>query len=99
MIWLCTCGAYVGCHPGTNKPLGRVADAELRKWKGEAHRYFDALWKRRARANNARYNNTRDRAYTWLSGQLGLERKYTHIGMFDVEQCKKVVELCKKYFR
>jgi len=23
------CGAYVGCHEGTDKPLGRLANAEL----------------------------------------------------------------------
>ena len=32
--YLCrNCGAYVGCHGRTDKPLGRLADATLREWK------------------------------------------------------------------
>ena len=38
-------------------------------------------------------------AYKWLSEQLGMPRKDTHIGMFDVDQCKRVVEICKPYLR
>ena len=31
MTLLCSpCNAYVGVHDGTNKPLGRLANAELR---------------------------------------------------------------------
>ncbi len=34
-IYLCDqypkCDARVGCHPGSNKPLGTLADKELRK--------------------------------------------------------------------
>ena len=44
--YLCrNCGAYVGCHGRTDKPLGRLADATLRKWKMAAHASFDPLWK------------------------------------------------------
>lgn len=33
-IYLCrNCMAYVGVHKGTDKPLGRLANAELRNWK------------------------------------------------------------------
>ncbi len=35
----------VGCHPGTKNSLGRLANAELRKWKSIAHRVFDPLWR------------------------------------------------------
>lgn len=31
-FWQCApCAAYVGCHKGTTKPLGRIANAELRQ--------------------------------------------------------------------
>lgn len=34
MAYLCrNCDAYVGVHRGTDEPLGRLADASLRKWK------------------------------------------------------------------
>ena len=36
-MWVCSnypeCDAYVGCHPGTTIPLGRLADSALRKAK------------------------------------------------------------------
>ena len=45
MAYLCrNCDAYVGVHRGTDEPLGRLADASLRKWKKAAHAAFDPLW-------------------------------------------------------
>lgn len=41
MIYLCRdCRAYVGVHKGTNQALGRLANAELRDAKKEAHFYL-----------------------------------------------------------
>ena len=43
-IYLCrNCMAYVGVHKGTDKPLGRLANAELRNWKKAAHAVFDSV--------------------------------------------------------
>lgn len=87
MIYYCPpCGAWVGVHRGTNKPLGRLANAELREWKKAAHAAFDPLWQ----AGRMR----RNQAYAWLARQLGLPTDLTHIGMFDVHQCKQVVRIC-----
>lgn len=83
--------AYVGCHKGTDKPLGRVADAELRQAKSEAHAAFDPLWKRSDGLG------TRSSAYVWLAEQLGLPKHETHIGMFDVDTCRKVCKICNEY--
>lgn len=77
------CDAYVGCHPGTKIPLGRLANAELRRAKQQAHFAFDALWKSG--------EMTRARAYRWLADALHVEPEQCHIGMFDVEQCVAVV--------
>lgn len=88
-FWLCNnCGAYVGTHknsPG-HKPLGRLANAELRLAKGEAHSAFDPLWRTGAR--------TRTEAYNWLANQLGIQIYDCHIGMFNVATCKRVVDVC-----
>ena len=85
-IYLCDpCWAWVGCHQGTYKPLGRLANAELRTWKQAVHRTFDAIWKRGPM--------TRKQAYAWLAKSLGIEEKDCHIGMFDVETCKRVITL------
>lgn len=88
-IYLCEkCGAYVGVHKGTDVPLGRLANAELRYWKMQAHAAFDPLWK------YGKFKGFRKVAYGWLSDQLSLPPEKTHIGMFDVDQCKKVIEVC-----
>lgn len=89
-MYICRpCDAYVGCYKGTTKALGRLANAELRDYKHKAHEVFDQIWKNH-------YMN-RAKAYTWLSKLLGTERDYTHIGMFDVEMCKKVIRVSKDY--
>jgi hypothetical protein len=86
MIYYCRpCNAYVGVHKGTDQPLGRLANANLRFWKKKAHAAFDPLWQ------SGRM--TRSRAYTWLSNRMGLPIQKTHIGMFDVAQCKQVVSI------
>ena len=71
--YLCrNCGAYVGCHGRTDKPLGRLADAALRKWKMAAHASFDPLWK------TGPFRGRRKAAYGWLAEQMGLPIEKTH---------------------
>lgn len=87
-VWECgPCDARVGCHPGTTRPLGRLANAELRAAKQRAHRAFDPIWK----GGHA----SRGKAYRWLAFALGIDSKKCHIGMFDVETCNRVVEICR----
>ena len=80
--------AYVGMHKGSMKPLGRLANAELRSFKSAAHRAFDPLWKVH------KLFKSRGKAYNWLSTSLNIKGELTHIGMFDVDTCKKVISLC-----
>lgn len=90
-IYLCRkCLAYVGVHKGTDKPLGRLANAELRYWKKAAHAAFDPVWK------YGRFRGYRNAAYGWLAGRMGLPVEEMHIGMFDVAQCKKAIQICRK---
>jgi len=90
MIYLCRpCSAWVGIHKDSKaKSLGRLANAELREWKKKAHAAFDPIYK-------SNYK-TRHEAYDWLSIVLKIPRHYTHIGYFNLETCKKVVEICLK---
>lgn len=93
------CDAYVGVHRGTNRALGRLANKELREWKKAAHSFFDPLWKAKMKKRHMQKNVARNLAYEWLAREMGLPKEETHIGMFDVQQCKKVIELCKKYYK
>ncbi len=88
MIYLCRpCGAWVGVHRGTDKPKGRLANAELRKWKMAAHDAFDPLWQ------VGEFKRRRNAAYAWLAEKMGLPKEQTHIGMFDIDQCKRVIQI------
>lgn len=79
-VWLCSpCGAWVGCHPGSALPLGRLADASLRQAKMAAHAAFDPLWRRKMERDGLGKGHARSRAYQWLAGQLGVEREACHI--------------------
>lgn len=35
-------------------------------------------------------------AYRWLSEKMGTPIEFTHIGMFDVDQCRKVVRIMQE---
>lgn len=91
MMYLCRrCNAYVGCHKGTDRPLGRLADAELRYWKKAAHAVFDPLWRQ------GRFRGQRKAAYEWLAEQMELPVEQTHIGMFDIAQCKRAIKIVQE---
>lgn len=99
MVYRCTpCDAHVGVHKGTDKALGRVANKELREWKKEAHRLFDGLWKEKMRQGFTQ-QDARTTAYKWLSLKLSISEDECHIGMMDIDDCKRVVELCKQFYK
>ncbi len=87
-FWKCDpCNAYVGCHKNSPRhiPLGRLANAELRFWKQEAHANFDPIWKSGLMERRA--------AYDWLADKMKIDFNDCHIGMFTIEQCKDVVRI------
>jgi hypothetical protein len=85
-VWICTkypaCDAYVGCHPGTTVPFGRMANAELREARKTAHAKFDPIWKHELLS--------RKDAYRELARRMGVDE--IHIGESDVETCKRIAE-------
>ena len=90
-VWLCSpCDAYVGTHENSPKhaPLGRLANAELRSARLEAHAAFDPIWRDG--------EMTRSEAYQWAADVLGLPKERTHIGMFDVPECKRLIDAVQR---
>ena len=86
-IYQCqNCNARVGCHKGTTRPLGDVANETLRLKRMETHQVFDAFWKS--------MHMTRTQAYKWLSQQMRLPKKNAHIGGFEMDQCQQVINMC-----
>lgn len=97
-FWKClACGdAYVGCHDGTEQPLGRLADAKLRLAKQHAHAVFDPLWEAKVERGMSK-GKARGLGYRWLAVQLGIKPEDCHIGMMDVDTCIKVVQVCRPH--
>lgn len=89
LFWQCApCDAYVGCHSGTDKNLGRLANAGLRLLKSAAHRAFDPRWRDGSM--------TRSEAYAWLAEVMNMNKNDCHIGMFDEDACEAVINICKE---
>ena len=82
------CNARVGCHKGTTRALGHVANETLRLKRIETHQVFDAFWKHKGMS--------RTKGYQWLARQMGLPERLVHIGGFEMDQCQKVIDLCRK---
>lgn len=82
------CNARVGCHKGTKRPLGNVANEVLRLKRMETHQVFDSFWRAK--------RMSRTKAYRWLSEQMELPESKAHIGGFEMEQCQRLIELCRK---
>lgn len=90
-LWQCTCGAYVGCHSGTEQPYGTPANKELRHLRMRAHELFDPFWEK--------FGMTRTEAYAFLAERLRIPKAECHIGMFDTERCKRAIQVAQKYER
>lgn len=99
MLYLCKpCDAYVGCHHKIpEQAKGRLADKLLREMKKWAHEDFDPLWRKKMRVVNVGKREARTKAYMWLASELGIDPEICHIGMFDMDMCKLVVEICKPH--
>lgn len=92
MIYFCPeCRAYVGTHKNSKKALGRLANLELRNWKRRVHKIFDQIWKNGFMSRGA--------AYLWLSEKMKRSPDFTHIGMFNINQCKQVIDISQKYLQ
>ena len=88
MMWLCRpCDARVGCHENTRRPLGTMADKEMRAWRMKAHAVVDPLWR------SGRYQ--RRQVYERLRDAFGEE---VHIGASDIGRCKEIIETVPQIF-
>ncbi len=70
-IYLCqNCNARVGCHKGTNRPLGNVANEVLRLKRRETHQVFDQYWQGSGLSRNVLYQRP--------AGETGLPMVFLH---------------------
>ena len=80
----CTCAH--GAHKEGGAPLGIPANRETKDWRIKAHDAFDQLWK-------VKKVMKRKEAYKWMAESMELPSEEAHIGMFDISQCQKLIDL------
>lgn len=92
MLYVCSrypeCDAYVKVHPGTNIPMGSLANHELRTLRRTAHYYFDQLHKTG--------RMTRQESYRWLADKICVPLKDAHIGHLGEYYCKMMIQDSRK---
>lgn len=79
------CKATHSAHKDNGKPLGTPTDKETRMWRQKAHASFDRFWKK--------WGYKRCESYVLMQSMMQLPPDEAHIGLFDMEQCKKLIKL------
>ena len=92
--WKCTrddCrGYHMADHDGF--PVGVPADARTRKLRHEVHNLLDKLYK------GPRSIMSENRAREWMARILGRDVENAHVGLFDANDCKRIIAAIKSRF-
>lgn len=84
------CDSYVAAHKDSHKPMGTLANAQLRHQRIAAHATFNKLWQSGLMSKR--------QAYRWLQLKLGLPEEDAHIANFSAYRCEQVIQLCDGFF-
>ena len=82
------CDAYVAAHHASKKPMGSLANGDLRHLRKVAHIELNKF--------QHRSGMTKWAAYVWLAAKLGLSSEEAHIGKFSEDLCKQTIRLCRQ---
>lgn len=78
----------VGSH-SDGRPYGSLADYSTSSFRHKLHLVFDPIWQSGIM--------TRNEAYEWLAGEMGLTRETCHFGMFDENQCNRAMYFIQRF--
>ena len=82
-VYLCAdCKAYVGVHPN-NKPLGILADDEMRTLRKQCHDLFDKKWTNK---------KERTKQYDILGSRLGLDKGKCHFSWMNKDELRNAIK-------
>lgn len=93
-VYRCACGAWIGCHRGTEEPEGYPAGPHTRRARKQAEEALGTLIQRKMNRDRVSKGKARLAAHTWLAGELGIELSATHFKMMDAATARRVVALC-----
>jgi hypothetical protein len=84
-----SCDAYSTSkwEHGLRVSTGSLANKELRELRKKCHQLFDVQWKGKTNEKLARR-----KCYAWLQEFTKLPEELAHFGMFNVEQCRQIIE-------
>lgn len=103
MFWFCKpCDAWTATHENspTHKPIGRMANAQLREARKRALMAFNPLWL----AGHGMFLQANllvsksycvGVAYKWLADRMGITTKTCHIGSMNEQQCEQAKRICQ----
>lgn len=99
MLHVCNdCDAHVGCIPGSDQSMGMLAKKGLRNLRIECHKVYDPLIDAKVNQSGVKRKQAQAEGRKWLSSYLDIEIECCHIGYFDEEQCRRVIEKCKTFY-
>ncbi len=82
------CDAYVSAHEFDLRPMGTLANGNLRNQRILAHRALERYRKATGMS--------RDDLYFWLGTKLNLHLDDAHVAKFNEDQCRQVIALCAR---
>lgn len=82
------CDAYVAAHQADKRPMGSLANGDLRHKRLVAHRELNKLQHTSGMSKWA--------VYVWLAAKMGLTSEQAHIGKFTEQQCDQAIRLCRE---
>ena len=84
-FWQCeTCSNFVGCHKGTDKPLGNIPTKKIKKARVEIHALIDPIWKSGKMKRNDIYN--------YITEKIGWN--YHTAKIRTIEEAREVYKIC-----
>ena len=91
-LYICSrypaCDSYVGSHKKSLKPMGTLANKELRAKRIEAHRVFNLMWESGIME--------KWQAYKWMAAKFGMHSEQAHIAKFSEYMCNELIIVCKQ---
>jgi len=87
-MYICSggCDAYVYCHNGTTKPMGKLANKELRQARIKAHKTMTII------LNNGFM--TKGELYKYLDVKM-IAGRHFHIAESDLYNCNEAIRVMK----
>lgn len=88
-VWACTLcdDTYAECWPGTESPMGGLADGGLREARALLLRRVEHICR-----EEPHQALTRDRVRAFLASELAIDRAAVDIRFFTLEQCRSAWE-------